>query len=456
MDSPAPSHRWPDYRAVWRWHFYAGLFCIPFVVVLAASGAIYLFKAEIEALEEARYDSLPPGAAMPPSAQVAAALAAVPGSRFEGYELPAAPGRAARVLLGDAGTTRRTYVDPATAEVLGSVRDRDRPMKILFRLHGELLMGDRGSNLVELAASWTIVMVITGLVLWWPRRQRGLAGVLWPRWRGGRRLLMRDLHAVTAAWLSVFTLLLLMSGLPWAKSWGDWLTTARAWTGTAAVRQEWSNRKGPDGGGEAPAAEGGHGDHGRSARGRGADPVAVDPAALDRVAALVAPLGLDPPVVLAPARGGAAEWSAKSLTANRPRRVSLVVDADRQAVLSREDFASKHPVDRAVAVGIAFHEGRLFGLPNQLLGLVTALGLILVCASAVWLWLRRRDPGTLGAPEPGLPPRRRAALVATVAALGIALPLFGLSLLTVALAERLVLRRIPPVAAWLGLTPPAG
>ena len=39
---------WPDYRAVWRWHFYAGLFCIPFVIVLAISGSIYLFKTEIE------------------------------------------------------------------------------------------------------------------------------------------------------------------------------------------------------------------------------------------------------------------------------------------------------------------------------------------------------------------------------------------------------------------------
>ena len=27
-----------DYRAVWRWHFYAGLFCIPFIVALLLFG----------------------------------------------------------------------------------------------------------------------------------------------------------------------------------------------------------------------------------------------------------------------------------------------------------------------------------------------------------------------------------------------------------------------------------
>ena len=197
---------WPDYRAVWRWHFYAGVFCIPFVVILAISGAIYLFKGEIEAWEERQYDALAVSRTpSPASAQVAAALAAFPGSRFEGYELPARPGSAARVLLRHVGGealagaparpgagTLRTYVDPASAAVLGSAWERDRLMKIMFRLHGELLLGDRGSNLVELAACWTIVMVLTGLVLWWPRHWRGLAGVVWPRFHGGRRLLMRD------------------------------------------------------------------------------------------------------------------------------------------------------------------------------------------------------------------------------------------------------------------------
>jgi hypothetical protein len=32
------------YRAVWRWHFYAGIFCIPLVIWLACTGSIYLFK----------------------------------------------------------------------------------------------------------------------------------------------------------------------------------------------------------------------------------------------------------------------------------------------------------------------------------------------------------------------------------------------------------------------------
>jgi uncharacterized iron-regulated membrane protein len=443
---------------VWRWHFYAGIFCIPFVVVLAISGAIYLFKAEIEGWAERSYDRLEQGGdAALASAQISAALAAVPGSTFESYELPAAPEAAARVLVRSEAGSRRVYVDPTSLEILGSVSERDRFMRQIFRLHGELLMGNRGSNLVELAACWTIVMVLTGLVLWWPRQGRGLAGVVWPRLHGGRRLLWRDMHAVTGVWISLVTLALLFSGLPWAKFWGDYLKSARRFTGTAVARQEWSNDGGrSEAAGAAGAARGGeHAGHaGHGGGGRRSAPVELtttDLAAIDIVAATVKPLGLDAPVVLAPAPGGKGRWTAKSTTANRPRRVDLVVDGGSGEIVRREDFSTKHPIDKLVAVGIAFHEGRLFGWPNQLLLLITAAGLVLVCVSAVWLWLRRRDPGKLGAPPPGISPRRSVPLVATVVALGVLLPLFGLSLLAVLLLERFVLRRVAPVKTWLGL-----
>lgn len=38
----------PMYAAVWRWHFYAGIIFSPFLIILALSGAVYLFKPQIE------------------------------------------------------------------------------------------------------------------------------------------------------------------------------------------------------------------------------------------------------------------------------------------------------------------------------------------------------------------------------------------------------------------------
>lgn len=55
-------------------------------------------------------------------------------------------------------------------------------MRVIFRMHVELMMGNKGSNIVELAASWAIVMILSGLFLWWPRGG-GVGEVLYPRLR---------------------------------------------------------------------------------------------------------------------------------------------------------------------------------------------------------------------------------------------------------------------------------
>ncbi|MGH8444912.1 MAG: PepSY-associated TM helix domain-containing protein, partial [Solimonas sp.] len=151
--------RSPAWRAVWRWHFYAGLFCIPFVLWLACTGSLYLFKPQVEAWLERGYDHLQfDGPAASPQRQVQAALAAVPGSVLNAYELPRTPQSAARVLVGQDSTITRVYVHPQNLLVLGRVNEDERLMRIIFRLHGELMIGKRGSMLVELAASWAIVM----------------------------------------------------------------------------------------------------------------------------------------------------------------------------------------------------------------------------------------------------------------------------------------------------------
>ncbi len=114
-----------DYRTVWRWHFYAGLICIPFVLWLAATGSIYLFKPQIERWLDRPYDHLVlDGARAAPSAQVAAALAAVPGSVLNAYELPPSPNAATRVIVGNGERLVRVYVHPHTLAIL-NVTDED-------------------------------------------------------------------------------------------------------------------------------------------------------------------------------------------------------------------------------------------------------------------------------------------------------------------------------------------
>ena len=148
----------------------------------------------------------------------------------------------------------------------------------------------------------------------------------------------------------------------------------------------------------------------------------------------------------------AAGWNVRSDAQNRPLRQSLVVDARTGEMQRHETFADKHVIDKVVGVGVAAHEGQLFGAWNQALGVLTAAGLVLLSVSGVVMWWRRRPEGRLGAP---LPPAEAAqygkGLVAIIVVLGVFLPVLGGALLLVALLEWAVLRRIAALRDWFGL-----
>jgi uncharacterized iron-regulated membrane protein len=450
-NTAAPSRKasnWPDRRALWRWHFYAGLICVPFVLWLAATGSIYLFRAQIEAAIDAPYSNLQVTAPRPASEQVAAALAAAPGARLSAYVLPTDPRAATQILVEAKGEKRRLYVHPQTLVVMKNVAENDRFMKQIFRLHGELMMGNFGSALVEIAACWAVVLILTGLVLWWPANGR-LAGVLWPRLGTGGRMVWRDLHAVTGFWVSACALFLVLSGLPWAKFWGDYFKEVRQITRMADGPQDWTN-------GAAKKAASGHGDHDHAHAdhmGPAAPHGPIDAAAIDRVVETARVLNFAPPVLISPlAKNGA--WKVRSDAANRPLRAEATVNGAQGQVAGLRSFSQRHPVDRAVGIGTSAHEGQLFGPANLLLSLVTALGLMLLCVSAAMMWLKRRPAGVLGAPEMFERPRFSFALLAAVATLAVLFPLLGASLVCVFVVERLVLRRIPAARDWLGLEAP--
>ena len=473
MNQAQTTRQWPTYNTIWRWHFYAGLFCIPIVLLLAITGGIYLFKPQIEAALDQQYSQLSIlGAQQTALAQINAALAAVPNATLNAYELPLTPQSAVKVLVGEKEDLIRVYVHPETLQILKIEQEDSKFIEIVHRLHGNLLMGDSGSYLVELAASWAIVMLITGLYLWWPSHIKSMAGIVYPRFSQGKvgksnRLFWRDLHAVTGFWISFFTLFLLLSGLPWAKSWGGLLKEVRHMSMGKVVQQDWTTGRSSELNDRlnmsmqkmnmASKDDTEHADHAEH------EPM-VDKSdmhkvklsqivysPLDRLIATVQALNLAPPVLISPPSKKSPEWTARSKAQNRPLRVDIVLDATTGIVKSRKNFADKPLLDRIIGTGVAIHEGQLFGWINQLLGLLTALCLVLLSVSAIILWWRRRSPGVLGAPQAKVTSCCAPVLVVMIVVLGVLLPFLGMSLIATLLVERCVLRHIVPARNFLGL-----
>lgn len=437
--------RLPLYRTIWRWHFYAGLFVIPFILILSLTGAAYLFKPQLDRWQERGWRGLPAAERVDADAQVAAALAAYPGASFHYYRIPAAPGDAAVVHLGlPDGAMRDVAVSPR-GRVVGAADPDARISAWLACIHSSLLIGRAGGLLVELAASWAIVMLLTGLYLWWPRG-RGAAGVVWPRLSLGGRTALRDLHAVTGFWVSGLALVLLLTALPWTDVWASGFRTIRAEMGWVSGAQDWK------GGGDPHAA---HDHRAMAMAAPSPTPSRVPLATIVLRAqgeALPSPVIIQPPGapnLFGPPNGNV--WTLTTQTQNRPLVRKVGYDPETGIEVSREGFADKHVIDRIVGVGIAWHEGALFGIVSQLIGTLTALALVTLAVSGFLLWRRRKPGDALGAPPLPRDPARLRGVAAIVLLLAALLPLLAASLILLWMVERFVIPRLPRLARWLGV-----
>lgn len=436
------------YRAVWRWHFYAGLICAPFLLILAVTGAIYLFNDEINDLVYPHLRIVPATQAEVPLSQVAAAaLAAYPGGTVTRIDTPAAPGRSMQVFLTPAqGDARRVFIDPGTGRVLGSYVYARTLVGFADIAHGSLMLGDFGDGIVELAACWGFILTLTGLYLWWPR-QPG-APVVRPRSGLKGRMFWKDWHSVIGMWTAVLVLFLILTGLPWATFWGGLF---RAGTDLAGIGYPTSHgAHGTPVAGEtlkavtegaapwtleaAPALQSVSAGHHAGMHHAAEAPSRMVPIGLDEVAAVLAAQGMPSPYRLSLPKDGDGSFIAFVYPDQPEGQRTLSIDQYSGAVLDDVRFADYGVAAKAVELGVQLHMGNYFGRLNQIVMLLPCLGIVFLCISGPIMWWRRRPKGALAAPRPIAAPTARVIAIIVVA-MGVIFPLAGASLLCVLMLD---------------------
>lgn len=451
------------YRAIFRLHFYAGLIVAPFLLLLSVTGIVYLFNTEIDdALHPSWRFTDPAGVSLPAERIVDGALAAYPGAKPTRVDFPTEPGRTAVVFLKAADDAPfRVYVDPVTGIARGHFTERGSLVGAAGLLHGSLLMGDRGERVLELMSCWAIVLIATGLYLWWPRTPQRVFGVFVPRLNLRGRPLWRDLHAVAGVWGSLLLLFLLLSGLPWASHWGRDLNRAMAAAGIgypASYRTHTNHGAGP-----VPAANDGAPTLGQTTPGvpwtleqapaprvahvHGADATLIG---VGEAARIFAGLGLVTAYRLSYPKDAHDVYTGYTYPDQPQGQRTVQLDPYTGEVLNDVRFADYGVGAQAVELGVQLHMGNYFGLPNQLLMLFAALMGAGLAISGPAMWLSRRREG-LGAPPPLTASGPVWGLIAGLMVLGLIFPTLGLSLIGVFALERGVLRHVAPVRDCLGL-----
>ena len=117
-------------------------------------------------------------------------------------------------------------IDPYTGEVKGR-SDRTPFYSVVFRLHRWLLDNMKpagegifwGRIIVGTSTLLFIFVLISGLVIWWPRKLKDLSKQLRISLHHGRHRLFYGLHAVGGVYAFLLLLSMALTGLTWSFEW---------------------------------------------------------------------------------------------------------------------------------------------------------------------------------------------------------------------------------------------
>lgn len=478
-----------QWRSLWRMHFYAGIFAIPFILLMATTGLVILYTQPIHDAMEGDRRVVDKGTqTVSYDEQEQAVEAAFPDTPVL-YMITPADDHHATVFGLDDGLNE-AYVNPYTGEVLGTINADGGIVGLANRLHGffnnesvtltlptvsalwdgEAVMRPYvvGDLVLEILGVWTIVLMGTGLFLWMPRRSRNGGDARTGRgWFSLRlqkkgRARWRDLHGLSGLIMIPVLALTIVSGMGWSTYWSpnfaslaDKITPGNPVdppTSTVATRADldrlgnkiqWNTGDRPIPASYAPAAD-------------GSMPV---PVSLSTVTAAAEEEGMLPGYTLffpenATDDSGAPTFGSFTASNSWPRKTGEARD------LSFDQFTGQTLTDQkayglgAISYGMDVLVSTHMGTQ---LGIVSRIFMTLLCVLAIWssisalvMFTKRRRPGTLGLPKrPANVHLSRKIKIAGVT-LGVLFPQWAATALIILGLDRFVIRRVRPLRLAFG------
>ncbi len=477
------SKRW---RQLWRVHFYAGAISAPFLLMFAITGLVILYTQPIHDAFQGDMRRVDTGTSVVSYDKQAQAVEA----RFKDDPIvsmtPPRDSGASTIFGLESGDN--AYVNPYTAEVLGKDEAQMTIVRWSNALHGHLnneavqvslptvsALWDEGpvmrkyvlgDLILELSGTWIVVLTLSGLYLFWPRKSRAGAGVtngkrMWSlRVKQKGRAKWRDLHAVPGAVLFTLLLFVAVSGLPWSTYWGPNFTAL-------------ANEISPNSWTDAPASPiGKKGDLDRLGNkinwntGDIPIPQSYVPTANENVPA---PISLDTVVAIAKQEGmkpnytayfptnatddaGAPLYGSFTLSNSWPRKTGEARDVFLSQftgeTLGEQAVYGYGSVSYAVDTTVSLHMGTQWGLFSRIL-------MTLLCLLTVWsiisggvMYAKRRRKGSLGLPRRPSEVNIGKGLAVIAVALAIVYPLWGASALIILALDHFLIqknRRLRPL-----------
>lgn len=203
---------------------------VPFgilITLICFSGAALVFEKEVMELchRELYFVKKVEAAPLPMEQLMTKVAATLPDSvSVTGVNISSDPERAYQVTLSK---PRRAsmYVDQYTGEITGKY-ERAPFFNFMFRMHRWLLDSMKqdggifwGKMIVGTSTLMFVFVLISGVVVWWPRTRKALKNSLKIVANKGWRRFWYDLHVAGGMYALVFLLAMALTGLTWSFQW---------------------------------------------------------------------------------------------------------------------------------------------------------------------------------------------------------------------------------------------
>ena len=226
-----------------RIHLYLSLAAGLVILIACFTGAILVFEKDLQmALNKERYYVLPGSSKLPLQILVTNVKDSFPGAKINSIKLYSDPERSAELSVAfppkkeaksEAPTTVKKgaaperqpgftiFANPYTGQILEKYSYRETGFYQVFAMHRWLLGTDKGPGKIIVGAATLIFLfiIITGIVLWWPRTRKIMQQRLTIKWGASWKRVNHDLHLVLGFYSAILLFIFAFTGLAWSFEW---------------------------------------------------------------------------------------------------------------------------------------------------------------------------------------------------------------------------------------------
>ncbi len=217
-------------------HLWLGLASGLVIFIVALTGALFVFSEDIQGITEKEFREVMPSEQIHlPLSRLKAIgdstlknmYGEVPAGYWDWQMLTCYPSGTRSYLYSghrykDPDVYYDIFIHPYSGKILYTRESWTSTFwKTVVDLHTNLLLGDTGGYIVKFCTLFFLIMVITGIILWWPRNQAASRQRFRFRWKSSMRWKRKnyDLHNILGFYASWIVIFMICTGLFWSFGW---------------------------------------------------------------------------------------------------------------------------------------------------------------------------------------------------------------------------------------------